>query len=101
MTPGAAAHCGLLALDVLEEEIGNKPVTCFPIETDHYGRTVATCEVAGRDLGDAMVRRGFAIAYLRYSSKYQEAEIEARKAKRGIWQGAFTEPERWRREHLP
>ena len=48
-----------------------------------------------------MVRRGYAIAYLRYSSKYEDAEIEARTAKRGIWQGAFQEPERWRREHLP
>jgi endonuclease YncB( thermonuclease family) len=89
-------HCGLLALDVLEEEIGGKAVTCFPIDTDHYGRTVATCEVAGRDLGDAMVRRGFAIAYLRYSDKYEGAEIEARKARRGIWAGSFEEPEVWR-----
>jgi endonuclease YncB( thermonuclease family) len=98
---GELYRCGLLATAVLEEEVGGRSVTCFPIETDHYDRTVATCEVAGRDLGDAMVRRGYAIAYLRYSSKYEDAEIEARTAKRGIWQGAFQEPERWRREHLP
>jgi endonuclease YncB( thermonuclease family) len=93
---GELYRCGLLATAVLEEEVGGRSVTCFPIETDHYGRTVATCEVAGRDLGDAMVRRGFAVAYLRYSAKYQEAEIEARKARRGIWAGSFEEPEVWR-----
>ena len=93
---GELYRCGLLATAVLEEEVGGRSVTCFPIETDHYDRTVATCEVAGRDLGDAMVRRGFAVAYLRYSDKYEGAEIEARKARRGIWAGSFEEPEVWR-----
>jgi len=89
-------RCGLLATALLEEEIAGRPVTCFPTGVDHYGRTIATCEVAGRDLGDWMVRRGFAIAYLRYSTKYADAEIEARRAKRGIWAGNFENPEDWR-----
>jgi endonuclease YncB( thermonuclease family) len=93
---GASYRCGLLAASVLEEEIAGQPVTCFPMATDIHGRTVATCSVNGHDLGDAMVRRGFAIAYLRYSSKYEDAEIEARRDKRGIWQGDFVEPEVWR-----
>jgi endonuclease YncB( thermonuclease family) len=86
----------LLATSVLEEEIGNQVVTCFPVDTDKYGRTIATCSVNGRDLGDDMVRRGQAVAYLRYSRKYEDAELEARLAKRGIFAGTFMEPEAWR-----
>jgi hypothetical protein len=33
---------------------------------------------------------------LRYLSKYMEAEVEAHRARRGIWQGEFVEPEKWR-----
>ena len=94
---GATYRCGLLATSVLEEEIGGRAVTCFPVDTDRYGRTVATCEVNGRDLGDAMVRRGYAVDYTRYSGgKYAPAQLEARRAKRGIWAGEFLEPEQWR-----
>jgi endonuclease YncB( thermonuclease family) len=93
---GETYRCGLVATAVLEEEIGGRVVTCFPMDTDIYGRTVATCQVNGHDLGDAMVRRGMAIAYLRYSAKYMEAEVEARRARRGVWQGEFVEPEEWR-----
>jgi endonuclease YncB( thermonuclease family) len=96
---GAVYRCGLLATSVLEEEIGNQVVTCFPVDTDKYGRTIATCSVNGRDLGDDMVRRGQAVAYLRYSRKYEDAELEARLAKRGIFSGSFMEPEAWR--HRP
>ena len=97
---GSTYRCGLLATSVLEEEIGGRPVTCFPLDTDRYGRTVATCEVSGRDLGDAMVRRGYAVDFTRYSGgRYATAQLEARAARRGIWQGQFLEPEQWR--HRP
>jgi hypothetical protein len=42
------------------------------------------------------IRRGIAIAYLRYLSKYMEEEVETRRARRGMWQGECIEPERWR-----
>ena len=93
---GVTYRCGLVATATLIEEIAGQPVTCFQVDTDKYGRTVATCAVNGRDLGDAMVRRGWAIAYLRYSHKYEDAELEARLAKRGIFAGTFMEPEAWR-----
>jgi endonuclease YncB( thermonuclease family) len=93
---GEVYRCGLLATAVLEEEVGGRVVTCFPIDTDLHGRTVATCEVAGRDLGRAMVERGFAVAYVRYSAKYLAVEAEARRARLGLWQGDFDMPEDWR-----
>ncbi|MGD0421496.1 MAG: thermonuclease family protein [Xanthobacteraceae bacterium] len=93
---GEQYRCGLLATAVLEEQIGGQIVTCLPSGTDHYGRALASCEVNHRDLGDYMVRTGWAIAYRRYSDRYEAAEDEARAAHRGIWQGGFVEPERWR-----
>ena len=54
------------------------------------------CQVDGRDLGDAMARRGMASAYLRYLPQYMDAKVEARRAKRGICREDFIEPEEWR-----
>lgn len=39
----------------------NGPVTCHPIDTDHYGRTVARCEADGKDLSCEMVGAGHAV----------------------------------------
>jgi endonuclease YncB( thermonuclease family) len=35
--------------------------------SDRYGRTVASCEVAGADLADWLVRQGLALDWPRYS----------------------------------
>jgi endonuclease YncB( thermonuclease family) len=45
-----------------------------------------------------VVRAGWALAYRRYAKDYIEAENQAERAGRGIWQGSFTRPEIWRRE---
>jgi len=44
-----------------------------------------------------MVRRGWALAYRRYSKDYVVEEIEAQEAKLGIWAGDFELPWKWRR----
>lgn len=36
-------------------------VTCRPVDTDRYGRTVAFCEADGRDVSCAMVKAGHAV----------------------------------------
>lgn len=95
-----AYNCGLLAADVLTEEIGNAIVTCFPIEKDRYARTVAVCLARDLDLAERMVSRGHAVDYPFFSGgKYREAEREAIAARRGIWAGSFTHPSIWRQEH--
>jgi endonuclease YncB( thermonuclease family) len=80
-------RCGSLATAVLAEEIGGHRVTCYSVDTDSYGRTVATSQVSGPDLGHATVPRGMAIAYLWCAAKYQEAGVKPRRARRGVWQG--------------
>jgi endonuclease YncB( thermonuclease family) len=95
---GEPYACGREATRALDRLIGGRTVTCTPVTHDRYDRDIATCEVIGRDLGDAMVRAGHAVDYARHSrGRYAAAEQEARTAKRGIWAGEFEEPETWRR----
>jgi endonuclease YncB( thermonuclease family) len=60
-----------------------------------YGRTVAVCFVGALDLGAAMVKGGFAMAY----GAYEADEREARDARRGVWSSSFERPAAWRARH--
>ncbi len=53
--PGSGANAALSALLQGEETV------CEPIEQDRYGRTVARCTADGLDVGEEMVRRGWAL----------------------------------------
>lgn len=91
--------CGMVATAHLSRLVLGKPIECWVEDTDRYGRLVATCTAGAADLGEAMVRDGWAIDYARYSKgAYREVEAEARAARRGIHQGAFQNPEEFRRQ---
>jgi len=97
---GASYPCGQIAAARLRQELKGNKVACDARYYDVYGREVATCTVAGQDLGDVMVRAGWAVDYSRYSNgKYRAAELEARTERRGLWAGTFEEPWRWREQH--
>ena len=95
---GQPQRCGPMATEALRRFIGNGPVTCERRSNDRYGRTVAVCSAAGRDLGREMVHSGWAIAFVRYSNEYVEDENRARVSRRGLWEGQFERPEQWRAE---
>ena len=90
--------CGDEARRKLRSLIGDRTVTCTKRDVDSYGRIVAVCRSGAADLNAEMVRAGFATAYRRYSSDYVDEENEARKARRGIWAGEFTNPEVYRHD---
>jgi endonuclease YncB( thermonuclease family) len=91
--------CGMQARSALADLIGGRQVNCTPVGQSH-DRSVAVCNVQGRDLSDAMVRGGHAIELRQHSrGRYASAEREAREARRGLWAGQFDEPAQWRREH--
>ncbi len=92
-------RCGQEAADFLRSmiEIGAE-IQCQHLDTDRYKRWVVKCFHNGEDIGEAVVRAGWALAYRRYAKDYIEAENQAERAGRGIWQGSFTRPEIWRRE---
>ena len=72
---------------------------CSDEGKDRYGRTLGICYVGDIDLQAEMVKSGMAVAYLRYSNRYEQEQHYAKKAKAGMWSGEFQEPETWRREN--
>lgn len=87
--------CGVEAAQALRTMASGREVSCRAREQDRYGRTVAVCHAAGLDLGNAMVRGGYAIAY----GAYERDEQEARRARRGIWSSSFEPPAAFRARH--
>jgi endonuclease YncB( thermonuclease family) len=91
--------CGQEAGVYLRKLLSDEPVACAEQSKDRYGRVVAICRLTdGRDVGEVMVKAGFALAYRRYGGKvYDFAENDAKEAKRGLWAGSFVPPWEWRR----
>jgi endonuclease YncB( thermonuclease family) len=90
--------CGHEARRRMQELIDDRPVTCTPRDEDRYGRKVAVCRAGGEDLGAALVRSGWALAYRQYGADYVPQEDEARRRRAGMWAGEFERPSDWRRE---
>jgi endonuclease YncB( thermonuclease family) len=86
-------RCGAKAANDLDAFIAQRPVSCAPVSLDQYGRTVATCLVAGVDLGDWLVGHGLALDWPRYShGRYSGPQHDAERAGRGVWAGSYVEP---------
>jgi endonuclease YncB( thermonuclease family) len=88
--------CGVAARDGLVAYVGTKSWTCHVQRTDRFGRSVAKCEVDGEDIGQWLVKNGWALSYVRFSHVYDGDEKAAREAKAGLWAGAFMAPWDWR-----
>ena len=91
--------CGKKATAALKKLIGKHDVECSNEGNDKYGRTLSICYANGVDLQSEMVRSGMAVAYIRYSSRYENEMIEAMTNRTGIWSGDFLDPEDWRRQN--
>ena len=89
---GQVVPCGHEAAEALERKVGRSQVTCTGTERDQYDRLIAVCEVAGVDVGSWLVEQGRAVAFVRFSSDYIEAEKRARARKIGIWATTFVMP---------
>ena len=93
---GSNYPCGRDARQQLATLIGSGALACRVVDTDRYQRMVADCRAGTLDINDAMVRSGWAVAYRRHGHDHVAAEADARKARRGLWQGEFEMPEDWR-----
>jgi endonuclease YncB( thermonuclease family) len=98
---GRAWPCGTRARTELRRIIATHPLECRSIEIDRFGRIVATCLAGNRDIAEEMVLAGYATASGRRgaSSPYEDAQRQARAAKRGLWAGTFETPREWRRSN--
>mgnify|MGYP001163508655 FL=1 len=96
---GKEWECGKAATKKLKQLISNQTVRCSDEGQDRYGRTLGICYVGDMDLQAEMVKSGMAVAYLRYSDRYEQQQNYAKKVKAGMWSGTFLEPEVWRKEN--
>lgn len=94
---GARWDCGTWMADQLRARLDGRKVRCRAIETDRYGRTVATCTLDGQDVGRMLVRDGLALAYRKYSMAYDLDEKGAVVAGRGLHGYLMARPEDHRR----
>ena len=95
---GKSWACGRAAKVKLTKLIKGGGVACEVRDKDRFGRYVAVCSAAGvPDLGEALVRDGYAIDLGRkFGNPYASEEVEAKADKRGIWRGTFERPADWR-----
>lgn len=95
---GRSWACGRAAKVKLTKLIKGGGVACEVRDKDRFGRYVAVCSAEGvPDLGEALVRDGYAIDLGRkFGNPYAAEEAEAKADKRGIWRGTFERPADWR-----
>ena len=89
---GATIRCGQQAALALDSLLNGSTVRCEVVDTDRYGRAVATCYVGEININAWLVRQGWALAYRKYSTDYVADEQQAQAQRRGIWQYDFEEP---------
>lgn len=86
-TPERGQAFGSKAKEVLSNLVFNRTVRLEIVDTDRYGRAVATVWVGETDANREMVRMGFAWAYRKYlrDQSLIEVEAEAKASRRGLW----------------
>lgn len=94
---GQKYDCADMATRELRRIVSAGGVRCEGRGQDRYRRQIAICYVNRTDIGREMVRRGWALAYRKYSTRYVIDEQHAEKNKLGMWAGSFTAPWEWRR----
>jgi endonuclease YncB( thermonuclease family) len=92
---GVEWACGRDARSFLAGLLKATETSCASDGRDQYRRVLARCRVNDRDLGDAIVRAGWATADIEYALALAEARLQGR----GIWSGDFDDPADWRRRH--
>ncbi|MEO1694561.1 MAG: thermonuclease family protein [Pseudomonadota bacterium] len=76
---------GVLARRALIALIAGGPLTCRATERGTLKRPLATCFAGTVNVNAALVERGAAWAFVKYSDRYVAEEATARAARRGVW----------------
>ncbi len=88
--------CGQKALEFMRRLVEGKNVSCKKIATDIYKRDLSECFANGQNLNLKMLANGWAVVYRTDNPQYLKAQNQAKKAKKGLWQGKFMTPELYR-----
>ena len=94
---GREYRCGQRSALALADWLGASTIRCQVEGRDRYRRFIAHCFKGETSVNGWLVANGHAVAYRQYGTRYVPEEVEARRARRGIWQGAFVEPAEFRR----
>ena len=96
---GAVYECGASATAALASLTEGARVRCIADGKDRYGRLLATCIAERRsgpvEINRSMVALGWAVRYDARSA-YLAEELDAAKARRGLWAGSFEQPRAYR-----
>ena len=96
VSDGQVWACGAWVTEQVRQGYQGAQADCTVLDTDRYGRAVVRCDVAGRDLGRALVQAGLATAYRDYSWDYDLDEKAAQLAQAGLWASQFQSPAAFR-----
>jgi endonuclease YncB( thermonuclease family) len=96
LTGGATRDyaCGLAAKAFLMSLMAGRTVSCVPGGGRVRSAALARCFADGRDVGEALVFAGWAVANTKTGHRYIAAQESARGARRGLWSGRFDPPGR-------
>jgi endonuclease YncB( thermonuclease family) len=88
--------CAFISRKLTFKKAVVESLPCNQVERDRYGRSVSICYAGGDDLSALMVSAGMALAFLRYSAQYQDAERRAANRARGLHAHNCIPPWEWR-----
>jgi len=91
-------QCGVKAKLALINMINNKPIKCLIHGKDRYKRLIGTCFINEININRWLVKNGWALAFRKYSKDYIGEEEWAKNNNKGLWQGDFLEPWKWRKK---
>ncbi|MEL6452714.1 MAG: thermonuclease family protein [Pseudomonadota bacterium] len=94
---GVVFGCGAWVSAQVRTRFEGRYATCRRVDTDRYGRMVATCAVDGADMGEVLVSEGWAFAFRRYGLDYDLAEKAAYVASRGLHGFRVQNPAQFRK----
>lgn len=89
---GKQWRCGKAATSAMRDLVDGKAVTCEVHLYDDFDRPVSTCHAGDVDVGEAMVRKGLAWAFIKYETPFVAIEADARREKIGVWEATSQAP---------
>jgi endonuclease YncB( thermonuclease family) len=94
---GRLWECWAAAQRQLDTILSEGDVSCDSlVVSDAPRRMIALCTVNGEDIGQRFVASGFGVTIPAETTRYEDAQAEARNAHAGLWQGTFSPPSVWR-----
>ncbi len=95
---GENYKCGIKVKLTLIKLISQNKIKCCIHGKDRYKRLIGTCFIKDLNINEWLVKNGWALAYRKYSKEYIAEEEWAKNNLKGLWQGEFLEPWKWRKK---